>query len=439
MALNSVFRLLITLPICLSAPAASADTNEIRFTGALSQVDEAGNDQILRRFEVILLSEGETGFFSVLDDESEGCPWPESFGRIEADMGAQPRVLYRYDESQYSLPLPPLHVALPDDGTSWQLRDWTYEIAGPETIKGVAALRINATERRGRRLTLHVETATGLVLQARQDVFMGRGDRFQMTLQKASTKEIADNALSRASEVAAELLSLQSVLDRRPDSQSRELSPRQITDAEPRLENLQQVAEGTPFHESVLRMINDVGRQKRRVALTMNREKQLLNQPAPRFALNLVDGGSLSSEAMTGKVTVLHFWTYSEKLTEPYGQVGYLEFLSNKRKNVGLQVVGVACNPALQVPDSVARARRSARRLVEFMNLNYSVGYDDGSLLRAFGDPRDNNGELPLWVVVSADGKVVHYQTGFYEVDRERGLKDLDDVVIAQIKAAAAK
>jgi peroxiredoxin len=170
----------------------------------------------------------------------------------------------------------------------------------------------------------------------------------------------------------------------------------------------------------------------------MKRQQQLVDKAAPSFRLNLVTSGTLESESLKGKVVILHFWKYSEKpLSEPYGQVGYLEFLSSRRKPQNVEVVGIATNPALRHNDSQHAGRRTARKLMEFMNLSYPVGYDDGGLLRELGDPRDSGGELPLWVVISSSGQVVHYHSGFYEVDQRLGLKELDDIIVAQAGAKA--
>ena len=133
---------------------------------------------------------------------------------------------------------------------------------------------------------------------------------------------------------------------------------------------------------------------------------------------------------------VLHFWDYRDApLSEPYGQTGYLEFLFNQKKTMNVLVVGVSTNPDLQVAENVARGRRSARKLSEFMNLSYPIGHDDGSLLEAFGDPRDSKGQLPLWIVLSPDGNVAHYHAGFYEVDAAQGLKELEAVLAEQTRA----
>ncbi|MFN5800218.1 MAG: hypothetical protein ACK5AN_22085, partial [Planctomyces sp.] len=69
------------------------------------------------------------------------------------------------------------------------------------------------------------------------------------------------------------------------------------------------------------------------------------------------------------------------------------------------------------------------RKIAEFMNLSYPIGYDDGTLLKTLGDPRESRGQLPLWVVIGADGKVKHYHAGFYEIDAAKGLKELEAVL----------
>jgi peroxiredoxin len=407
----------------------------------LTQSGSGGEVQILRRFEVLMTQFNQARFFSVLDDERSGCPWPESYGLISAAAagnGPVPHLVYQYDGSLYSLPLPPVHMTLPDAGSAdqpWTVDSWTYEVVSKVAGDNSEIWNIAATERRGRRQALQVDAASGQLQKSNQDVFMGQGIRFNLTLTQTSSEPIAQATATATTELIEGLLELQKELNRRPDTQTGELSPRQIESASAMLVTLLPKARDTPLQETVIRIARDVERQKRRVMATMNRQDQLLNQPAPPFALNLVDGKTLSSEALKGKIVVLHFWSYKDKpLSEPYGQVGYLDFLASQRRSANVAVVGIATSPALQSADSVQRGRRSARKLIEFMNIGYPVGYDDGSLLRALGDPRESNGELPLWVVLSADGKIVHYRSGFYEIDRQRGLRELDDILIEQVR-----
>jgi hypothetical protein len=134
-------------------------------------------------------------------------------------------------------------------------------------------------------------------------------------------------------------------------------------------------------------------------------------------------------------VTVLHFWEYrDEPLEEPYGQVGYLDFLYHQRGRAGVNVYGVAVDGRLADEATIPAARRSARKLKEFMNLSYPVLLDRGDLLKQLGDPRVLGASLPLFVVIAPDGTVSHFHVGMYEVTREQGLKELDEAVAAALK-----
>jgi len=433
--------LYLTGACLLFCASADAEIRLVRFSGTLNQASRSGEVLILRRFESLLLKDSTSQFFAVLDDDREGCPWPESFGRLNVANSPSPHLIYNYDGSTYTLPLPPLTVELPDDvavGHSWNSDGWAFEVTDSTTEADRKAWKIDSKERRGRRQKLTVAADSGVLLKASQDVFMGQGDRFELLLHQSSAETIDAADSERVTELQDSLLKLQTALQRRPDSQLAELSPRQVTDASAQLETLSTLAKDTPLNETVLRIRRDVTRQSRRVAESMKRRDELLNKAAPSFSLNLITGRNLESDSLRGKTVVLHFWKYSDKpLSEPYGQVGYLEFLFNKRKPMDVAVVGVSMNPFLQQNDKARSAVRSARKLSEFMNLSFPIGYDDGSLLRAFGDPRDTGGELPLWVVLSPEGKVVHYHSGFYEVDRQHGLKELDDVITQQIQSAA--
>lgn len=409
-----------------------ADVTEVRFAGSLSQSAD-GEDLILREFEALLLHSNGGSFFHVLDDEREGCPWPESFGQLSGTGTAGPHLQYEYDGNSYSIALPPLVMNLPQDvaeGATWTVGTWAFEATGTDTEGGQQFWKLAATERRGRRQSLKVLADNHTLLSGTLDVFMGQGDRFELTLKQVASNPLPPAAAERVQQLQTQLLALQRDLKRRTGSQIADLSPRQIEAAAAKIDQLTVLAKDTPLQEAVLRIRRNVERQQLRLGKAMNRQDELLSKPAPGFSLELVTGGRLESDSLAGKTVVLHFWKYAEKpLSEPYGQVGYLEFLYNKRKAENVQVVGIAMNPALQQTESSRSAKRTARKLIEFMNLSYPVGYDDGSLLRAFGDPRDSDGKLPLWVVITPAGKIAHYHGGFYEVDQRYGLKELDDVL----------
>jgi len=180
-----------------------------------------------------------------------------------------------------------------------------------------------------------------------------------------------------------------------------------------------------------------VKRQSRRGVSVDDLARRFLGKPAPPFQLTTIDRRKIDSKKLAGKVVVLHFWSYSgDQLEEPYGQVGYLDFVYGKRRRLGVEVIGVAVNSQLATKGKSRRALRSIKKLHEFMRLAYPVTTDSGKLLAAYGDPRRLDAKLPLWVVIAADGRVVHYQVGYYSIKPDEGLKQLDAILIKQVRAA---
>jgi hypothetical protein len=102
-------------------------------------------------------------------------------------------------------------------------------------------------------------------------------------------------------------------------------------------------------------------------------------------------------------------------------------------------VFGVAVDGRFQQESSTRAAVAGVRKLKSFMNLTYPILFDGGDLIRQFGDPRLAGGDLPLFVVIGRDGKIVHYKIGHYPIDREHGLKELDAAVKGQLAATPAK
>ena len=169
-------------------------------------------------------------------------------------------------------------------------------------------------------------------------------------------------------------------------------------------------------------------------------QKKLVGQEAPKWKLKLVDGTTFSSSDAKDKVVVLHFWQYrGEPLSEPYGQIGYLDFLNNKRKKLGVRVVGVNVDERFAGTENKGAATLSMKKLLEFMNVGYEMAIDDESTLAEFGDPRALGAPLPLWIVIGHDGKVAHYHTGVYDIKPDEGLKQLDDAVVEAIRRQKAK
>jgi hypothetical protein len=429
-----LFLLVLTTSHVLALPPAEP-SQHTEFAGALIQPGQ-GEGEILRRFEVQVFSLPAGLFFHVSDDLRQGCPWPDSFGITSANPSpdtVQPHLIYPFDGTRYFLPLPPLVLALPEKpepGAAWSQQGWQMTVLAEKKISGVGAWEIEAREPRGRRQTLTADASSGFLLRAEMDVFMGQGDQFTLTLARSDSKPLAEAHQAGVETTAKELLALQTRLKRRPDAQLAELSARQVRDTLDALPTLTKLSAGTPLERLVRQVQADADQQQQRLETAANRSQALMNSEIPDFTLSLVSGQSLTSASLKGRTTILHFWDYRDApLAEPYGQTGYLEFLYNRRRQENLQVVGISTNADLQNPENLGKGRRAARKLAEFMNLTYPIGYDDGSLLKALGDPRDQRGQLPLWIVISPQGRVLHYHAGFYEIDAAQGLRELESVL----------
>ncbi|MGV2339704.1 MAG UNVERIFIED_CONTAM: TlpA family protein disulfide reductase [Planctomycetaceae bacterium] len=318
----------------------------------------------------------------------------------------------------------------PEPGAAWSQQGWQMTVLSEKKISGEAAWEIEAREPRGRRQTLTADAGSGFLLRAEMDVFMGQGDQFTLTLARSESRLLAEAQQAGVEATAKELLVLQSRLKRRPDAQLAELSARQVRDTLEALPTLTKLSAGTPLERLVRQIQADADQQQKRLETATSRSQALMNTDIPDFTLTLVSGQSITAASLKGRTTILHFWDYRDApLAEPYGQTGYLEFLYNRRRQDNLQVVGISTNADLQNPENLGKGRRAARKLAEFMNLTYPIGYDDGSLLKALGDPRDQRGQLPLWIVISPQGRVLHYHAGFYEIDAAQGLRELESVL----------
>jgi peroxiredoxin len=423
----------------------AAEVRQALFSGTLLQSEAASDDSdgdILRRFEVSLFRSDAEAFFVVADDLRHGCPWPDSYGLTgpgTSGDGVHPHLVYDYDGTTYVIPLPPLLVQLPERVAAdleWEQSGWLLHAVSETTHDGKAAWIVEAAERRGRRQTLVVDDTDGTVLKAEADVFMGQGEQFRLAVLHASDTLLDADTTAALQETQRELLAVQSGLRRRPDGFQRELSARQVTEVQEKLPRILSAAATTPLKSLVTLIETDLGQQQKRMASAANQAERWIGTAAPPFELALARGGALNSAKLTGQPIVLHFWDYRDSpLSEPYGQIGYLEFLYNQSKAGGLQVVGVSTNQELQSAEHRARGLRSIRKLAEFMNLTYPVGHDDGTLLNTFGDPREARGQLPLWIVINGEGKVVHYHSGLYEVDAAQGLKQLEEVLAGLTKS----
>lgn len=426
---------------------------QVRYSGSLFRVNQGEEGDAVKRFNLIcFLMPGERGTTEIvyLMDErgGGGWSWPERYGFVtvnpqaEAPANKSIQILQDHDGTKYpvALPMPLFQDFLKvKEDAHWISGKFEYDVKGQETVQDRKCWIIEGSTNFGKAKTLAVDADRGLVVALKQKVFMGQGDQYSLLMDLESAEPLPAEDLARYETALKTLRQLQDDLKRPAEAFEPDLTDEQLAVAEPLLSQLETDAEDTPFARLASVISRDVKSQLRRAGDVSELEKKFLGKQAPDFMLKTIDRKTLKSEELAEKTIVLHFWDYQgEPLIEPYGQVGYLDYLTSRRNKLGVQVIGVAVDPRFGAAEQ-GEAMRSVRKLQTFMNLSYPIAMDDGKLLAEFGDPRESGAKLPLWVVIAPGGKIVHYKVGYYSINPDEGLRLLDEAVVDAIKAQRAE
>lgn len=434
--------------VCWMALAASASHaipagTELQYSGSVTPQSRnaAGQSKdFLISAVAISGDDGSTQLAWTLEERGAGgWAWPERFGAIPAPGSTEKAQLVRLLHTHDGIPHPigvrsplfefPEKLAM---DSSWSDGRLEYRVARRRKYKDRDCWQLDVASNLGRAQTLIIDATLGIIVSAEQRVFMGRGDEFLLKYELQSQKTLAAADLARSQTAFASLRSMQTALMRTGDQKQLELTEAQLKSAQEQFRTLEPQSAGTAWSKLAGVISRDLQQQQQRLEGAAGLSQKYVGKPAPRFQLKRADGMVFPAEELQGKVVVLHFWEYrNENLTEPYGQIGYLDFLNGKRKKLGVKVVGVNVLPE---GDAGGAAVRSMRKLIEFMNVAYDIAVDDGTVLGQFGDPRSLGSPLPLWVVLGHDGTVVHYHIGFYNISPDEGLKQLDEAVVAALR-----
>ncbi len=432
---------LVLLATAAGLPQAPSSWTVEGTVAAVQRNRELGPPQKQFRLQLFVLRSAPEAaeVYWLLDERGRGSwHWSERFGqmtllpqgRIE---GARPALLYQFHGHQYALPLElpwPQIPEVPEPGLQWQAGKLTYRLSRTSPRIKPPGWELVAENNYGWQRRWLLQEKTLRVRQIRQRVFMGQGEEHQIVMKVSPPGRIESQALARLAAGFRVLLALRNKLDRPRWSQSQTLTARQIDQVRQGLPQLEQVITTGPLVALLRQIRNDLEQQVERTSAVDRLVASLQGRRMPRFSLTGLRGAALDQQRLQGQVTVLHFWEYRHApLKEPYGQVGYLDFLHHRYAKQGAKVYGVAVNRELAVPARRSAAVRSVRKLVQFMNLSYPVLLDDGKLLGQLGDPRRAGAQLPLFVVVGPQGRVIHAHVGYYAVDRTQGLKQLDQIV----------
>lgn len=443
--------LLLALLPCLISPLDEGAAVELRYTGSLVKVSRDAESPPVKRFSLYCLvkktSGGGRDVAFLMDERGGGTwPWPERFGQISLNSkllptnAAQLRLLQEHNGTNQSLRIPrPIFEfvdKLQADAT-WNNDAQAFEVKRSAKVQDRDCWQVDVSTNFGRKRSVWVQKESPLVVELEERLFMGQGDEFSLRMKLDSLETLDAEKLTKIEAPLKLLLKLQTDLARPENEQNPELSDEQLTKVAAAASKIEQAAEGTPFSRLAGIVNRDVQGQQQRTGELAQLAKKFLGQAAPEFTIRAIEGKPVTPADRAGKITVLHFWEYQgEPLVEPYGQVGYLDFLYSRRRKLGVQVYGVAVDVRFADKAQAQQAHRSVSKLKSFMNLAYPLAADDGDLIAEFGDPRRVGAKLPLWVVIGADGKVAHYSAGFYKINPDEGLRELDEVIVKAIQQA---
>ncbi|HVU88646.1 MAG TPA: redoxin domain-containing protein [Pirellulales bacterium] len=447
----ATFPLVVTASLVLTAPGPLEPGQQLLFQGTVSQrVVEPGQPSPQQKafdlswFVADVDAAGATLYWLVEERGRGAWPWPERFGQLKLDTAGRtqgshiPSLYFDYGEGESVVPLPAPLVTLEKPlaaGLTWSAAGEDFEVEQERDADGRAAWPVRVHNAYGAKRTMLVDKSSPLLLATNERVFMNKGTEYalEMKLARVTKNSAEEAAATRAA--FDELLALLSKLHRTPRSADTEWTPEQIAMLSRAAPGLEKAAAGGPLE----RLVATAGRDAKLQGGRADEVAEIINKyqgrPMPGFSLPGLAGGTLTLADLAGQVTVLHFWEYRDSpLKEPYGQVGYLEFLHQKRKDAGVKVYGVAVDGRLNEPNERRAVGTGVRKLKSFMNLTYPLLLDGGEVIKSLGDPRLVGATLPVVVVIGRDGRITHYHVGNYEVDRQEGLKELNAAVTAALK-----
>lgn len=438
----------------LSAGEPLTTGTQLHYRGAVAPLDEDGAvGEPQKSFDLTLLLAGvgrpDARAYWLVEERGRGnWPWVERFGASPVDAAWQaeeatlPALLYDGGETKSTIPLElPMFVAdrpLSADLT-WETDRWSYLVVKDEEIDGRATWKVQVSNSYGPKRTVWVEREGALVVGLTERVFMGMGQEFELRMRLQDAEQVAEDKLAALAAGYDAMIALRGQLDREPREESGDWNDKQLELLAEHLPAAEQAVTGGGLVKLVKAARRDLELQAGRASAVGRLAAEQEGRTVEAFEAEGTSREKLSEADLAGRVTILHFWDYREPLEEPYGQIGYLDFLFNQRQGTKLQVYGVAVDARLAEEDTRSAAVRGVKKVKSFMNLSYPVLLDEGRLIKQFGDPRLLGAELPLFVVIGSDGTIVHYHVGFYEVDRNQGLKALDEIVNQALQQAPAE
>jgi len=379
--------------------------------------------------------DGVSALWMLKEEGRGGWPWPARFGVAPAaatwPAESGPALLYEREDLDTVVPLPALLFNPPQplaEGGKWNVGKQEYRVKEKAVFAGRPSWRVEVHTPYGRKRTLWIDRDSPLVLGIDENVFIGQGEKHIVRYQLVNRTKLPQDQHAPLIASVQGLAQLRNRVSDKPREKKLALTPEQQALVQTETAKLVAKAPEASLASEILKAAAvDAKEQMGRSGAVAALQGGAVGKPVPAFKLKVIGEGEITNDDLQGQITVLHFWEYRDTpLREPYGQVGYIDFLYRQSKGA-VQVYGVCVNPDLT--DSPRKAEQSAKKFKSFMNLSYPVLLHNDDLIRKLGDPRATGAKLPLYVVIGPDGKVTHYHVGEYEVSRDRGLEALNTAI----------
>lgn len=382
-------------------------------------------------------------YWTTVERGHGGWAWPDRLGswqlneRLRPAGGTNPTLLYQRESGVHVVGLQTPFVTYTEPfalGVTWVEGNLESKVAGEEMVGDVPCWRIEVRSPIGRKRMTWVEKSSPIVRAMVETVFIGQGEQHELKWELKSQSTLASESLAAQETAFAEFLRLRTRLGVEPQTRDLQWNSEQLALIRADLPTLVAKSGNTLLSSLAQAVEQDTKNQKERAGALGALQSRLVGQVAPQPPIETISGEKLAWKDLQGKVTVLHFWDYRDApLEEPYGQVAYVDFLARKNTLADVKIYGVIADERVAQPDTKRAGIQSAKRLQAFMNLSYPLLVDAQNAIREFGDPRKTGAKLPLVIVIDRQGKVAHYHVGHYEVDRDRGLEQLQQVIQAAV------
>jgi len=416
-----------------------------RYHGVLDLAVAGGGIGTDKPFTVdwFLAAADETGarlYWTVEENGRGRFPWTERFGLLDLDKNwrplrddALPAIVYQYTDGTGVVPVPAPFLSHEEGfaaGREWKVGQEIFSVEGLEKKGNTDCWLIEAQHPTGRHKLFWIEKKSPVAVAYASRVFLNMGTEYELQVRLESQEVWPAERTAQQAAAFDALLAVRGKVAPAERNLTVEWTPEQRTLLTAALPALPAPAQDGLLAKIVTAARQDLQDQTSRAGSVADLVKQFVGKRIEPFTARQLSGSDVKAQDLQGAVTVLHFWGYQgAPLEEPYGQVGYLDFLAHQRKSDNVRVYGIAVDERLGDDATRGLALRSIGNLKSFMNLSYPILLDNGNLLRQFGDPRRIGATLPLFVVLDAEGRILHYQVGFYRVVPDRGLSDLDAIV----------